>query len=171
VHLIAVPLLFDEEWQRRNKNKQAVDFCCWKCNFPGLRVQIVPSVTIILVASVYCYINCVLSVNYFRSCLAYDTARATGTIVHSVPGRSLAQEVNFRPLTAESWDRTQVFPCEICGRQSVTGTGFSPYYFPFSCPYYSISAPYSPIYHLGNGKKGPVRCPVPQRHGLTASQH
>jgi hypothetical protein len=42
------------------------------------------------------------------------------------PGRAMAQAVSRRPLTAEAWVRSQVSPCEICGGQSDTGTGFSP---------------------------------------------
>jgi hypothetical protein len=42
------------------------------------------------------------------------------------PGRAMAQAVSRRPLNAEARDRSGVSPCEICGGQSGTGTGFSP---------------------------------------------
>jgi hypothetical protein len=41
-------------------------------------------------------------------------------------GRAMAQAVSRRPLTAEARVRSRVSPCEICGGQSGTGTGFSP---------------------------------------------
>jgi hypothetical protein len=37
----------------------------------------------------------------------------------------MAQAVNCWPVTAEALVRTRVTPCEICGGQSGTGTGFS----------------------------------------------
>jgi hypothetical protein len=37
----------------------------------------------------------------------------------------MAQAVSLRPITAEAWVRFRVGPCEICGEQSGTGTGFS----------------------------------------------
>jgi hypothetical protein len=43
-----------------------------------------------------------------------------------ITGRAMAQAVSRRPLTAETRVRSQVNPCEICGGQSGTGTGFSP---------------------------------------------
>ena len=48
-----------------------------------------------------------------------------------------------RPLTVEARFRSKVSPCEICGGQSDTGTGFSPNTSVFPCQYHSISAPYS----------------------------
>jgi hypothetical protein len=38
--------------------------------------------------------------------------------------RAMAQAVSRRPLTAEARVRSRVSPCEICGGQSGTGTGF-----------------------------------------------
>jgi hypothetical protein len=38
----------------------------------------------------------------------------------------MAQAVSRRPLTAKARVRSRVSPCGICGRQSGTGTGFSP---------------------------------------------
>jgi hypothetical protein len=38
----------------------------------------------------------------------------------------MAQEVSRRPLTAEARVYARISPCEICGGQSDTGTGFSP---------------------------------------------
>jgi hypothetical protein len=45
--------------------------------------------------------------------------------IKTVLGRAMAQ-VSRRPLTAEAWVRARFNPCGICGRQSGTGTGFSP---------------------------------------------
>jgi hypothetical protein len=44
----------------------------------------------------------------------------------SCDGRAMAQAVSRRPLTAEARVRSRISPCEICGEQSGTGTGFSP---------------------------------------------
>jgi hypothetical protein len=41
-------------------------------------------------------------------------------------GRAMAQAVSRRPLTAEAQVRSRVSPCDICGGQSGSGTGFSP---------------------------------------------
>jgi hypothetical protein len=38
----------------------------------------------------------------------------------------MAQVASRRPLTAEGRVRVQFSPCEICGGQGGTGTGFSP---------------------------------------------
>jgi hypothetical protein len=64
----------------------------------------------------------------------------------------IAQVVSRRVLTAEARVRVHVSQCEICGRQSGTGTGcyLSPSLFP--CQYHSTAAPYSPMYHLGAGQ-------------------
>jgi hypothetical protein len=40
--------------------------------------------------------------------------------------RAMAQAVSRRPVTADARVRFRVSPCEICGGQSGTGTGFSP---------------------------------------------
>jgi hypothetical protein len=40
--------------------------------------------------------------------------------------RAMAQAVSRRPLIAEARVRSRVSPCEICGGQIGTGTGFSP---------------------------------------------
>ena len=50
--------------------------------------------------------------------LCYST-----TLVNS---RAMAQSVNRRPFTAEAGVRSQASPCDICGVQSGTVTGFSP---------------------------------------------
>ena len=42
------------------------------------------------------------------------------------PGRAMAQALSRRPLTAEARVHSHDSPWEICGRQSGTGTGFSP---------------------------------------------
>jgi hypothetical protein len=57
------------------------------------------------------------------------TERSELNLTHcsaSVPGRAMAQAVCHRSDTAEAWVRSQIIPCEICGIQSGTGTGFSP---------------------------------------------
>jgi hypothetical protein len=58
-------------------------------------------------------------------------------------------------LTAEDRVHVQGSPCEICGRQSGTGTDFSPSSSVLSSQYHSAAAPHSLIYHLGDGL-GPV---------------
>jgi hypothetical protein len=64
-------------------------------------------------------------------------------------GRAMAQAVSRRPLTAEVRVHARVNPCEICGGQSGTGTGFLSEFFGFPL---SVSfhrrCPYS--YHLEN---------------------
>jgi hypothetical protein len=52
-----------------------------------------------------------------------------------IVGRTMAQVVSRRPLTAEARVRARVNPCWICGGQSGTGTGFSPSSSVFSCQY------------------------------------
>jgi hypothetical protein len=47
----------------------------------------------------------------------------------------VAQVVSRRSLTAEARVRARVNPFGICGRQSVTGTGFSPRSSVFRCQY------------------------------------
>ena len=95
----------------------------------------------------------------------------------SFKGPVMSWAVSRRHLTTEAWVRSQTSPCEICGGQSVTGTGFSPstsvspvstippmphthsftyhrhyimflsQYFSFPCQYHSTNAPY-PFIHL-----------------------
>jgi hypothetical protein len=48
-----------------------------------------------------------------------------------------------RLLTAETRFRSQASPCEICGGQSGTGTGFSPITSVLHYQYHSTTAPYS----------------------------
>jgi hypothetical protein len=56
-------------------------------------------------------------------------------------GRAMAQVVSRRPLTAEARVRSLVNPCEICGGQSGTGTGFfwSTSVFPLSISFHRCS--------------------------------
>ena len=61
----------------------------------------------------------------------------------SLLGRAKAQAVNYRPLTAESQVRTRAVPCEVCGGQSGTGTGFPPSTSRFLSQYHSTNAHYS----------------------------
>jgi hypothetical protein len=44
----------------------------------------------------------------------------------------MAQAVSRRSVTAEARVRSRVSPCEICGGQSGTGTGFFPRVLQFS---------------------------------------
>jgi hypothetical protein len=50
--------------------------------------------------------------------------------------RAMVQAVSRRPLTAEARVRSRVSPCEICGGQSGTGTGFSPSTSVFPCHFH-----------------------------------
>jgi hypothetical protein len=56
------------------------------------------------------------------------------------PGRSMAQAVCRRPLTAETQVRARVSPCGICGGQSGTGTAFSSSSYVFLCQFHSTVA-------------------------------
>jgi hypothetical protein len=60
----------------------------------------------------------------------------------------MAQAVIRRPLTAETLFCARVSICAICGRQSSTGTGFSPRYSVLSCQYYSTVALHA---HISSG--------------------
>ena len=55
----------------------------------------------------------------------------------------MAQAVSPWPLTAEVQVRSKFCPREICGRQSDTGTAFSPRTSVFPCQFHSTNAPYS----------------------------
>jgi hypothetical protein len=55
-------------------------------------------------------------------------------ILSPLLGRAMAHAVSRRPLTAEARVRSRVSPCEICGGQSGTGTGFSP-----SCRFFPVN--------------------------------
>jgi hypothetical protein len=55
---------------------------------------------------------------------------------------AMAQVVSRQPLTAEARALSLASPYEICGRQSGTGTDFSPSTSVFPCQYHSASAPY-----------------------------
>jgi hypothetical protein len=60
----------------------------------------------------------------------------------------MAQAVSRRPPTAEARFRSRLSPCEICGGQSGTGTGFSPSTSVFPCQFHSAGA-----LLLGEGQK------------------
>ena len=53
----------------------------------------------------------------------------------------MAQAVSRRPLTAKARFRSRVSPCEICGGESGTGTGFSQSTSVFRCQFHSTGAP------------------------------
>ena len=55
-------------------------------------------------------------------------------------GRTLAQVVSRRPLTAETRVRSRVSSCGICGGQNDTGTSFSPSTSVFPCQFQSTGA-------------------------------
>ena len=61
-------------------------------------------------------------------------------------GIQMAQAVSRRPLTAETLVLSWVSPCEICGGQSGTATGFSPSTSVFPRQYHSTNAP-NPFIH------------------------
>jgi hypothetical protein len=67
-----------------------------------------------------------------------------------MPGRTTAQAVSRRPLTADARVRAQASLCGICGGQSGTGTGFSPKSFGVLCQYYFTLVLRSFMYHLGD---------------------
>jgi hypothetical protein len=89
--------------------------------------------------------------------LVDDTGGSDNTVVVSCStvevGYAIAQAVTRRLLTAETRISAQVSPCGICGWQSGTGTGFSPSPSDFPCQYRYTAAPYSLIYHLGDGQR------------------
>jgi hypothetical protein len=60
--------------------------------------------------------------------------------INILTGRDMAQAVSHLPLTAESRIRAWVKPCEICGGQSGTGTGFSATSSVLPCVYHSTVA-------------------------------
>jgi hypothetical protein len=60
--------------------------------------------------------------------------------IHTI-GRTMAQAVSLRPLTAEARVRSRVSQCGICGGQSGNGTGFSPSISVFPCQFHSTGAP------------------------------
>jgi hypothetical protein len=63
----------------------------------------------------------------------FETTRHLGglKVTSMLEGRAMAQVVSRRPLTTEA----RVNPCGIYGRQSGTGTGFSPSSSVFHCQY------------------------------------
>ena len=54
----------------------------------------------------------------------------------------MSQAVSRRPLTAEERAQSQVSPCQICGGQSGSGTGFSSSTSVFPRQHHSINAPH-----------------------------
>jgi hypothetical protein len=55
---------------------------------------------------------------------------------------AMVQSVSGHPLCTVDRVRSQGSPCQICGGQSGTGTGFLPSTSVFSCHYHSTKAPY-----------------------------
>jgi hypothetical protein len=78
---------------------------------------------------------------------------------------AMAQTVSRCPLTAEARVRGRVKPCEVCSKQSCTGTGLSPSFSAFPCHYHSTVPPYT--YHWG-WTTGLLVAAV-QRHSVTPS--
>jgi hypothetical protein len=66
-------------------------------------------------------------------------------VMYHLFGRAMAEAVSSWPLTAEARIRARVSPCDICGGQSGTGTGFSPSYSALPCQYHSTIAPYTSV--------------------------
>jgi len=74
------------------------------------------------------------------------TARKFIIVLPRTKGSAMAQAVSCRPLAAEARDRSQATPCEDCGGQSGTETGFPPRtsvvpyeYYPTNAPHWSSS--------------------------------
>jgi hypothetical protein len=86
--------------------------------------------------------------SYIVSYVILYCVRATSVEFSDSWGRAMAQAVSRRPPTAETRIRSRVSPCEICGVQSGTGTGFSPSTSVFRCQFHSTGAPL-----LGKGQK------------------
>jgi hypothetical protein len=91
-----------------------------------------------------CFTFCSLEWND-NSALSVFMNTRSNTCYRAVPW---AQAVSRRPPTAEARVRFRVSPCEICGGQSGTGTGFSPSSSVFPCQFNSTGAPL-----LGKGQK------------------
>ena len=81
-----------------------------------------------------------IKAKYSYNCLTRLTAR----------GGAIAQGVSRWPLAAKARSRSQVSPCEVCGGQSGTGTGFYPSTSVIPCQYHSIIALYLFIRHSGS---------------------
>jgi hypothetical protein len=63
---------------------------------------------------------------------------------------AMALAISRRPLTADVRLRALVIPCGICGRQSGTGTDFSPSSSVFACQYHSTVALCSHMLGMNN---------------------
>ena len=55
----------------------------------------------------------------------------------------MTEPVSPRPLPAEHLVRSRTSPCGVCGRQSGSGTDFSPSKLVLSCQYHSANVTYS----------------------------
>ena len=81
------------------------------------------------------------SLYYRRNAFFCVTAHKFLTVLPRTKGSAMAQAVSRRPLAAEALDRSQATPCEDCGGQSGTETGF-PLTSVVPCQYYSTNDPY-----------------------------
>jgi hypothetical protein len=70
-----------------------------------------------------------------RACIKYGTPLKLTTKINFctvLTGRAMAQAVNRRPLTAESWVRARVNSCGICGGESGHWNRFFSEFFGFT---------------------------------------
>jgi hypothetical protein len=73
---------------------------------------------------------------------------------------AMAKAVSRRLLISEARVRSWVSPCEICGGQNGTWTGFSPSFWVLLCQYHLIVVLHTRIHRLEDKKIGPLLAAV-----------